>query len=279
MNKNTFLKKIKQHFPQIIFKRSRMLTHGWDNVAIILDNAYIFRFPREKQNEQFKRELALNPLLVKRITSVPIPHYTLVSKDRSFVGYNLIQGSSVPPKQFRKFASAQKNEIARQLAEFLRELHRFPVATARKCGIVDAWSSKEAKKSYDKELAQVCKKLSAKELKTRHEGVNILAQAIVRVSKNTQSQQEYNDYIKALLASYGPKKEGEEYSLTFENFSGVKNVLHLQSTNTKELPAYADSYAAIKNGYLYVVAYQSTDDNYTDDVVLFNQVLKSYKIN
>lgn len=118
------------------------------------------------------------------------------------------------------------------------------------------------------------------EFKTRHSGVDIVAQTVVRVTKtDSYTQQSYNDYIKTVLASYGPKKDGEQYSLTSENFAGAKNVMHLQSSNSKESPAYADTYALVKNGYIYVLSYQSTDNDYALDLPLLKRVVASFKVN
>lgn len=103
-------------------------------------------------------------------------------------------------------------------------------------------------------------------------------QVVVRVSKTTYTQETYNNFIKTTLASYGPKKEGEDYSLTFEKFAGATNVLHLKSTNTKDTPAYGDTYAVVKNGNIYVIAYQSTDTHYSGDLSLFSQMLKNFKV-
>ena len=160
MNQQPFLKRIKQHFPEITFKRSRILTNGWDNVAIILDNKIIFRFPRKRQNPQFKIELALNPFLIKRISSVPIPHYTFIPKDKSFVGYTMIQGKSITPERFKKIPLSQKQKIAKQLVNFLHELHRFPVPTARKCGVISAWSAIDARKWHEEQAIIAYKKMS-----------------------------------------------------------------------------------------------------------------------
>lgn len=164
MNQQPFLKRIKQHFPEITFKRSRILTNGWDNVAIILDNKIIFRFPRKRQNPQFKIELALSPFLIKRILSVPIPHYTFIPEDKSFVGYTMIQGKSITPEQFKKLSVSQKQKVAKQLVNFLHELHRFPVPTARKCGVINAWSAIDARKWHEEQAVIAYKKMSKRDI-------------------------------------------------------------------------------------------------------------------
>lgn len=160
MNQQPFLKRIRQHFPEITFKHSKILTNGWDNVAIILDNKIIFRFPRKRQNPQFKIELALNPFLIKRILSVPIPHYTFIPEDKSFVGYTMIQGKSITPERFKKLSVSQKQKVAKQLVNFLHELHSFPVPTARKRGVINAWSTIDARKWHEKQAAIAYKKMS-----------------------------------------------------------------------------------------------------------------------
>lgn len=115
-------------------------------MAIILDNKIIFRFPRKRQNPQFKIELALNQFLVKHILSVPIPNYTLIPKDKSFVGYTMIQGKSITPERFKKLSLSQKQKIAKQLVNFLHELHSFPITTAHTCGVINARPAADARK-------------------------------------------------------------------------------------------------------------------------------------
>lgn len=72
-------------------------------------------------------------------------------------------GKSMPPRQFRKLSFKQKKKIAKQLAAFLRELHNFPVALARKCGVIDAWSEGDARKYYDENATYAYKKLNKKD--------------------------------------------------------------------------------------------------------------------
>ncbi len=141
-----------------------MLTHGWDNVAVILDNKIVFRFPKDRQNPQFKIELEINPELVKRV-SLPVPHFTYIAKDTSFAGYPMIQGSSLTPRQFSKLSQTHKDVIAEQLARFLTELHTFPLAIAKKCGVHPSWSTTEARKWYGQQLVVLKKKMREKDYK------------------------------------------------------------------------------------------------------------------
>jgi aminoglycoside 2''-phosphotransferase len=161
LDKNKYLKKIKKNFPQLSFRHSR-LTGGWDNVVLILDNSIVFRFPKKGQLKQFKRELNINPYL-STIISLPVPKFEYVPKDKSFVGYRIVKGDVVRPQEFKKFSPRRKQQIAKTLAQFLRQLHSIPVSKARKFGFSRAWSNKDADAWHERQANKVYKKLKATE--------------------------------------------------------------------------------------------------------------------
>ncbi len=68
MNKLDYLKKIKRYFPEIKFKNSKLIEKGWDHDVIVLDNKYIFRFPKkEKYQERLKSEMKFLKYLAPRM--------------------------------------------------------------------------------------------------------------------------------------------------------------------------------------------------------------------
>ena len=134
MNKLDYLKKIKRYFPETKFKNSKLIEEGWDHDVIVLDNKYIFRFPKkEKYQERLKSEMKFLKYLAPRI-SIPIPEYIYISKDLSFGGYKLLKGVEMKPNIFEKLNRKQKNNIIKQLGTFLSELHQTPINSIRKFG-------------------------------------------------------------------------------------------------------------------------------------------------
>lgn len=125
VNPEPFLKRIQASFPDLTWKQFVLLDHGWDHVVLILDNAFVFRFPSSPEYlNQFKDEVSLLTLLRTKIQT-PIPQYTFIANDFSFGGYPIIPGKELQEEVFASLSHAQQAEISQQLATFLSELHTF----------------------------------------------------------------------------------------------------------------------------------------------------------
>jgi len=134
MKAEFFLRKIKEEFPELKWKKHRYLTHGWDHVIIVLDDKLIFRTPKsipaDLQSELFD-EIQLLHYLKKKVR-VGIPEYTYISKDKSAAGYKLLAGRELKPSLFRRFSASEKEIIAKQLATFITTLHAVPESAIKK---------------------------------------------------------------------------------------------------------------------------------------------------
>lgn len=137
MKKSDLIRKIKKEFPDLKWKTARHNVEGWDHYAIILDDKYVFRFPRgndKKYMPIFKKEIPMMDYLQKRLT-LPVPKYTFVARDKSFAGYEMIKGLQLTKKRLDKLPKRTKKLIARQLADFLSSLHAIPLKTAKKLNV------------------------------------------------------------------------------------------------------------------------------------------------
>ena len=124
MIKRELVAKIRKEFPQLKWKTAKHNVEGWDHYVLILDNKYVFRFPRDKEyGAILKKEIPLLDYLGKRL-NLAIPQYKFVSKDKSFAGYELIQGIQLERNIFRGLPEKTKQLIAKQMAEFVTRLHR-----------------------------------------------------------------------------------------------------------------------------------------------------------
>ncbi len=135
MSKQTYLKKIIDNFPKLKFKKSELITSGYDDV-IILDKKIVFSFPKQKLDcpEKFQKELKFLPILNKRIT-LPIPNFIFIPKDKTFAGYKYIDGVPFSKKILKSLTLKEKESCAKQIAEFINELHGCPVSVAVKNGV------------------------------------------------------------------------------------------------------------------------------------------------
>ncbi|MFA6424462.1 MAG: aminoglycoside 3'-phosphotransferase/choline kinase family protein [Candidatus Magasanikbacteria bacterium] len=133
MTKKEYLKKIKDNFPKLKFKKIEFITTGYDDDVVILDKRIVFSFPKHKLDcfEKFQKELMILPLLNKKI-SLSIPNFIYISKDKSFGGYKYITGIPLSKKILNKLSASEKESLAKQLAQFVNELHSFPIKVAEK---------------------------------------------------------------------------------------------------------------------------------------------------
>ncbi len=160
MNKQFFIKKIKNNFPDLKFKKSDIIDHGWNKTVILLDNEIVFTFPKNQEaKSKFKAEIEILPILSKKIT-LPIPNFQYIPTDKSFAGHDFVQGEPLTIECFKKLNSSQQNQIAKQVSDFLNELHNFSITRAKRNGVTLAWSEKDARSYYADQAKTVYKKLS-----------------------------------------------------------------------------------------------------------------------
>lgn len=164
MKAEFFLQQIKNEFPQVVWKKYRILTHGWDHVVIIFDEKLIFRFPKGKEcKEKFRNEIQLLKFLKNRV-KVDIPQYTFVSKDKSFAGYKMLNGRELKSSHYKRFTSSEKEIFAKQIAGFLTDLHLIPNSVIPKFNISVDNPSKDYKKFADSTKKFLFPRLNKKEV-------------------------------------------------------------------------------------------------------------------
>lgn len=137
MKTELFLKRIRREFPEIKWKRYRCLAQGWDHSVVMLDEKIVFRAPKPEGKEykqyisRFKNEIRLLRYLKKKV-NVGIPEYEYVSKDKSFAGYNLLEGKELTLQVFCKLSASEKMIAAKRLADFITVIHEVPKSVIKK---------------------------------------------------------------------------------------------------------------------------------------------------
>lgn len=108
------------------FGSYREVEAGWDSVVAVVDDEWIFRFPRRPEIERWlESEIALLPELGPTLP-VAVPQFEHVIRTPLMcVGYRMIQGEPLT-------AAAASPE---SVASFLSALHRFDVARAERLGV------------------------------------------------------------------------------------------------------------------------------------------------
>ncbi len=128
---------IESQFPELAPVRTRLFGAGWDNTAFLVNEEYIFRFPRREAARQFlEAETRLLPALAARLpVAVPVAKY--VGQGGSevcpwpFAGYRMIPGRTACEANLN---DVQRAASAEPLGRFLASLHAIPTQEAKQLG-------------------------------------------------------------------------------------------------------------------------------------------------
>ncbi len=152
-------------FPGLNFERTRLVTKGWDNDVLILDDRLVFRFPkRAEYKARFKSEVALLAELLPRLP-LAVPDYIYLPDGLSFGGYEKIPGRELLPGDIAAMDRVALGQITAQLGQFLTALHEMPVDIVKTCGFKEEadgywWSPKNARRILPKIQNRVFPKLT-----------------------------------------------------------------------------------------------------------------------
>lgn len=119
-------------FPELELEAARLLGEGWDNAVWLVDERWIFRFPRRAMAvPAVERAAALLPRLAP-LLPLPIPRPVFVGRPGDgfrwpFYGAEFLPGHEVA---HAALDDASRIRLARPLAAFLRTLHGLEVEGA-----------------------------------------------------------------------------------------------------------------------------------------------------
>ncbi|HDX9577860.1 TPA: aminoglycoside phosphotransferase family protein [Bacillus pseudomycoides] len=134
-----YIQKTLPHLPIHSFHQDES---GWDNVAIIVNDEWLFRFPRKiEYAKKVPREKqlyeALFPILQARQIEVPNYHILYENEGDSIPicsYYKMIHGKPFESSCLHNLSISEKTHIAAQLASFLAALHTVPLTLAKEWG-------------------------------------------------------------------------------------------------------------------------------------------------
>ena len=160
---------ITKKFPAVSFTNTTLITKGWDNDVVLLDNNYVFRFPkRENSKNRFPAEVKLLKYLATD-SPLPIPAYNLISTEPAFGGYTIIDGKEMEPGLVKELDRNTQELIAKQLGDFLAFLHSTPLTVAHDAGFQEEpngywWGEKRTSERYERLQKLVFPNLTQKEV-------------------------------------------------------------------------------------------------------------------
>ena len=100
----------------------KVIDRGWTNLVIEVNQRWIFRFVRDRNNRQIFLEREFLPQLAT-VSPVKIPEISF--SDRDYIAYRKILGEKFAPEKFLLFSKSQKIQLIELLADFLTCLHNF----------------------------------------------------------------------------------------------------------------------------------------------------------
>ncbi|MFD1142975.1 phosphotransferase family protein [Larkinella insperata] len=138
-------------FPDQNFQSARYLGEGMDSQTYLVDEGYVFRFPkREEVARNLTKEIALLPHL--QHLPLRVPDFQFLGQHPEtglpFVGYPLLRGVEWQANHFPEQPPANQTLTLRLLGSFLTELHRFDVATAMRLGVEINDSFQDYRETY-----------------------------------------------------------------------------------------------------------------------------------
>jgi aminoglycoside 2''-phosphotransferase len=119
-------------FPELPIGTCRLVSQGWDSVAVVVDDELLFRFPKRADVvPQYRMEARLLPVLAKHV-SLPVPRFAYIwqggrAYEHWFVGYPMLTGRQLSRALL---ATLDGDRLAAQLGHFVSELHSFSVEQA-----------------------------------------------------------------------------------------------------------------------------------------------------
>jgi len=129
-------------FPEHESASFRLLTQGWDSVAVDVDDRLIFKFPR---HEEARRRLVVEASvldIVRPAVSLPVPRLTLHGTPAApFSRHGKIAGEHLLTAEYERLPERDRQRLACDLALFYAELHRLPTDDMASAGAVPikAW--------------------------------------------------------------------------------------------------------------------------------------------
>jgi aminoglycoside phosphotransferase (APT) family kinase protein len=112
-------------FPELEHGTLRLLGEGWDNTAWLVDEQWVFRFPRRAiALPGFERELAVLPALAPQLP-LPVPTPLYVGRGSADFPWSFFGAALVPGVELAQAALDERSRasLARPLGTFLRALH------------------------------------------------------------------------------------------------------------------------------------------------------------
>jgi hypothetical protein len=150
------VRRIRRAFPDLVFARAALNDEGADHAVVVLDEAFVFRFPRnDERRALFAAELKLLAHIAAS-SPVALPNYTHVAPRGAFGGYRMIRGEPLTAAAFRSLRRPVQERILDEIAALLRLIHATAPGVIAGAGgrIAQGWTADRFAKRYREQRRQ-----------------------------------------------------------------------------------------------------------------------------
>jgi len=119
-----YLEQIQEHLPKFDLASVRLNRDGLVNDIVIVNNEWVFRFPKDEAGKQLMAREAGLLDLIRRHVDMPVPHFERCTDD--YAVYRFIAGVPLDRNTILRQDDPTQSQLADQLATFLRQLHAIP---------------------------------------------------------------------------------------------------------------------------------------------------------
>ena len=111
----------------LIISDIKVLGEGLDSVAYHVNKDYIFKKSKHQEaRDNLKKEIQVLNYIKGKVT-LQIPEIEYYSEKYSVCGYKEIKGTLLTPKMYEQLSDVEKDNLAKDIASFLKELHSLPL--------------------------------------------------------------------------------------------------------------------------------------------------------
>lgn len=115
------LKVLAEEFPESSFGAARLIDSGWNNYGAVIDEAWMFRFPRDEMFPRDREKAVLDALKGKTVTPIPVVEFW--GQGLACMGYRYLPGKQLTRAELEALPIGRIEALAQDLAYFLAQTH------------------------------------------------------------------------------------------------------------------------------------------------------------
>jgi hypothetical protein len=146
LNASEFRSLIIRLFPELTGSAFRLMTMGWDSMAIDVDDRLVFKFPRNEVAERALLKEAALLTLIRPSLSMAVPDMRIHDGPPIFSSHAKLQGEHLLAEDYERLSDEARRRLGDDLARFYAELHCLDAGRIRASGAgpIKPWQPPEA---------------------------------------------------------------------------------------------------------------------------------------